>query len=142
MRRASKRWHRRLHALVRYAWAAPNTAVGLVLALAACASGGRLRVVEGVFEAHGGLAAWLLRHCVPLERGAASLTLGHAVIGRDAACLATWREHERVHVAQYERWGPFFVPAYFAATVMAVFSGGHYYRDNRFEREAERASRA
>ena len=43
---------------------------------------------------------------------------------------------ERVHVAQYERWGPFFVPAYFAACAVAWVRGHNAYFDSHFEREA------
>lgn len=46
------------------------------------------------------------------------------------------RAHERIHVRQYERWGPFFIPAYFLAGLVAILRGGHGYRDNRFERQA------
>ena len=45
------------------------------------------------------------------------MTLGHVVLGRSAAALAETRAHERVHVTQCERWGPFFVPAYAASSL-------------------------
>ena len=41
---------------------------------------------------------------------------------------------------QAERWGAFFVPAYFVSSVVAAMRGGHYYRDNRFERDAVEAA--
>lgn len=72
----------------------------------------------------------------PWGHGADAMTLGHVVIGRDAMALEGTRAHERVHVRQYERWGPFFVPAYFLAGAWALLRGGHPYFDNRFEREA------
>jgi hypothetical protein len=50
--------------------------------------------------------------------------------------LVRTRAHERAHVRQAERWGPFFLPAYFLASVLVAARGGHYYRDNRFERDA------
>ena len=46
------------------------------------------------------------------------------------------RDHEHVHVRQYERWGPFMLPAYFLSSFLAWRRGGDYYLDNRFEREA------
>ena len=49
------------------------------------------------------------------------------------------RAHERVHVRQYEWWGPLFVPAYLLAGLWALIHGGHPYFDNRFEREARLA---
>jgi hypothetical protein len=46
------------------------------------------------------------------------------------------RTHELVHVRQYERWGPLFVPAYLASSAIIWLRGGDPYRDNPFEREA------
>lgn len=123
---------------LRYLWAGPASAIGLVWAVLALHRG-RLRVVDGVLEASGPWLAWTLRRLVPLEGGALALTLGHVVLGRDAAALAVTRAHERVHVRQYERWGPLFLPAYAAASVAALVGGGHFYHDNVFEREASRA---
>ena len=45
----------------------------------------------------------------------------------------------RPHVRQVERVGPFFLPAYVAATMWAGARGGHFYLDNRFERDARRS---
>lgn len=92
--------------------------------------------MAGVVEAHGGAVSWALRHLVPLRGGAAALTLGHVVLGRDAATLDATRGHERVHVRQYERWGPLFVPAYLAASLWALARRRPAYAANRFEREA------
>ncbi len=78
----------------------------------------RFTVVDGVLEAHGpGIAA--LFDLIAPRRGIAAMTLGHVVLGRSAAALAETRAHERVHVTQCERWGPFFLPAYAAASVSA-----------------------
>jgi hypothetical protein len=52
------------------------------------------------------------------------------------------RAHEQVHVRQYERWGPFFVPAYLASSLWQGLCGRHLYRDNHFERPAFAAERA
>jgi hypothetical protein len=120
-------------------WALPATLIGLVALPLALLGGGRVRLVHGVIEAHGGLLAHLLRHGVPIARGAAAMTVGHIVLGRNDECLTACRDHERVHVRQYERWGPFFLPAYFLASAIAALGGGHYYRDNWFERAAFRA---
>ena len=96
---------------------------------------GRVAIVEGVVEAHGPLLSWALSRLIPLSGGAAAITLGHVVLGRDAESLALTRPHERVHVVQYERWGPLFVPAYLLSGLWAYARGGHPYLDNRFERE-------
>ncbi len=119
-----------------YAWALPTTVVGLALVAVAVTTGARAALVEGVLEAHGGLLDPFLRRGVPLRGGASAMTLGHVVVGRDPDALARTRLHERVHVRQAERWGPFFVPAYVLASVICSARGGHYYRDNRFERDA------
>ena len=120
-----------MNGLVRYAWASPTTAVGLAAALAARLTGGRARRVSGVLEVHGGLVAPALRRL-----GASAMTLGHVVLAVDETAHDLCRDHERVHVAQCERWGPLFLPAYALASLAALLRGGDYYRDNRFEREA------
>jgi hypothetical protein len=121
--------------LASYLWCAPSTLLGCAAALLAF-PGGRLRIVDGVLEAHGPAIAWALRSLVPLAGGAAALTLGHVVLGVSARALARSRAHERVHVRQYERWGPFFIPAYLAASVWMWLAGRDPYYDNRFERAA------
>jgi hypothetical protein len=41
-----------------------------------------------------------------------------------------------VHVRQYERWGPFFIPAYLLCSVWLMLRGYNAYLDNPFEVEA------
>jgi hypothetical protein len=124
---------------VRYLWAFfPGTVIGLLCVPLALAAGGNVQFVRGCFEVHGGLVTRFLRRGVPLVgiHGAAAMTLGHVIIGIDERCLARSRDHEHVHVRQYERWGPFFLPAYVAASGIAWYRGQHAYLDNHFEREA------
>jgi hypothetical protein len=64
------------------------------------------------------------------------MTLGHVIIGQDQYCLDSSRSHEHVHVRQYERWGPFMIPAYLAASLWLYWRGYDAYLDNPFEREA------
>jgi len=128
--------------LFRYTWALPTTLLGLGFAGLAAATGGRVRLVDGVLEAEGGWLGTLLRRAVPLPGGAAAMTLGHVVLGRDAPALATTRAHERAHVRQCERWGPVFLPAYAAASLGAVLRGEHPYHGNAFERAACREEAA
>ncbi len=127
-----------LNRVIRYLWAAPTTALGIVIAAAALLTSGTVYLLNGVIEAHGGFAAFFLKHItgLGLKGGAAALTLGHVVIGRDRGALDRTRAHERVHVKQCESWGPFFVPAYLTASAIAWLRGGDAYFDNRFEREA------
>ena len=113
------------------------TLLGLGIALLAMVGKAKFQVLDGVLEVHGALPKLLLR-ALPLRGGVAAMTLGHVVVGQDSACLVRTREHERVHVRQCERWGPFFIPAYVVASVWVVLQGGHAYRDNWFERQAMR----
>jgi hypothetical protein len=124
--------------LLRYAWAAPNSALGALLAIAALA-GGRVRVEAGVLECCGGVLPQLLRGLswwVPIR----ALTLGHVVLASCPEALRDTRDHERAHVRQYERWGPLFLPLYVAASLVALAGGGDPYRDNRFEAAARAAA--
>lgn len=119
-----------------YLWAAPVSLMGLVLALAVWP--GRVRRDGGVLEVSGGLAGRLLACPLPGSGPVAAITFGHVVIGPTAKMLAAMRSHERVHVAQAERWGALFLLAYPLASLWAWARGGHPYRDNAFEREARR----
>ncbi|HZF09572.1 MAG TPA: hypothetical protein VFE33_12350 [Thermoanaerobaculia bacterium] len=121
----------------RYLWAFPVTALGLLAALLTALTGGVLRRQEGTLEIHGGFSFPLL--CL---LNAQALTLGHVVLGISPYALAFYRMHERAHVRQCERWGIFFLPAYFLAGLWAWLRGGRFYHDNRFEIIAERAERA
>jgi len=123
--------------VLRVIWAAPATLVGLVLACLAL-RGGRIQIVDGVVEAHGPWLASCLRRLIPIPGGAAAITIGHVVLGKDLSALDCTRSHERIHVRQYERWGPLFIPAYFAASLVMLAMGRDPYRDNPFEREAFR----
>lgn len=128
--------------LTRYAWASPATALGLTAACLTGVSGGSVRVHHGIIEAHGGFAKWFLRRGVPLAGGAAAMTLGHVVIAVDQRALDQTRHHERVHVRQYERWGPVFIPAYFLASAWLKFQGRNAYFENPFEKKAHAADDA
>lgn len=122
--------------LLRYLWASPTTVVGLAFALLGTRRGG-VAVVDGVIEAHGPMLRRLLSR-LPPHGGIAAITLGHVVLGTDADAIDATRAHERVHVRQYERWGPLFVPAYLLSGLLALLRGGHPYFDNYFERQAFR----
>ena len=127
-------------AFLRYLWALPNTMIGFLFVPLAFVSGGRVKPVDGILEVHGRAISWLLKRFVPLAGGAAAITLGHVVIGRNQTDLERCRGHEQVHVRQYERWGPLFLPAYFAAALIARLRGGDAYFDNPFERQAREES--
>lgn len=124
---------------LRYAWAFfPGTLLGLVCVPIALLSRGRCQVARGCIEVHGGGVTWFLRRGMPWLGlgGGSAMTLGHVILGQDQDCLDFSRDHEHVHVRQYERWGPFFLPAYLAASAWVWLRGGSAYFDNPFEREA------
>ncbi len=122
--------------ILKLLWALPTTCVGLLFVPLALVSRGKLQLVNGVLEIHGGAVRWSLLNCVPLEGGASAMTLGHVVIGLDPAALDRTRAHERVHVRQAERWGPLFIPAYLLAAAWQRLRGRDSYHDNPFERQA------
>lgn len=120
-----------------YIWVFPGTAVGLMVTSLALVTGGRMQVVDGVLEVYGGLVTLILKRGNRWVAGPiAAMTLGHVVIGCDEATLRMTRRHERVHVRQYERWGPFFIPAYLACSMWLGIRGYNSYLDNPFEVEA------
>ncbi len=120
-------------------WALPWTLLGLAVGLVAMAGGGRGRSVAGVIEFYGGAIPWLFAR---LPARPSAMTLGHVLLGRTPAALDVARDHELVHVRQYERWGPIFVPAYLLCSAVLWFNGKDAYRDNPFEREAFDATRS
>lgn len=100
-----------------------------------------MRLVSGAIEAHGGVIRRSLGRLPVGRGGAGALTLGHVVLGANAAALESSRAHERVHVAQYERWGVAFPVAYIASSLSALLHGKNPYRENRFEKEARSRAR-
>ena len=126
--RGIRRW-------VAYAWTSPNTLIGLFASAIALAFGARGSVSRGVLEIAGGKIGALLASpwlgC-PFR----AMTLGHVILATDCGCLDAAREHEHVHVRQYETWGPLFLPAYAASSLWQLLRGRRCYRDNWFERQA------
>ena len=122
--------------LGRYIWTAPNSLIGLLFLPVVFLTDGGAQLVDGVLELHGPVISWVLRRCVPMPGGALAITFGHVVLGCDPDALALTRSHERVHVRQYERWGPAFIPAYLIAAVWGLVTRAGAYHGNFFEREA------
>ncbi len=123
-----------LGTVLRYAWPAPWTALGLLLALPAVALGARGAWRDGVLELTGGRRAQAAAK--GWAGGFVALTLGHVVLAVSPPVLERLRVHERCHVHQYERWGPLFVPAYLIAGAWAWARGQGAYAGNPFERQA------
>ena len=127
--------------LLRYLWAAPYTAVGVLLGVAAVLAGGQWRTHRGVLEVFGGRIGGAIARA-PRSLGFSAMTLGHVILAVDRSALTQLRQHERVHVRQYERWGPLFVPAYLLSSLMQLLRGRNPYRENHFERQAYAAAPA
>jgi hypothetical protein len=111
-----------------YVWAGPNSLVGLAGGLTTGKRPVRWRGVLLFEDARGGLARFLR------WRGFAAITLGHVIVANrplSDGLLA----HELEHVAQHERWGPLYYPAYLLGSVRG-------YRRNPFEVAATRAASA
>ena len=109
-----------------YVWAGPNSLVGLLGGLTTRRRPVRWRGVLLFEDAGGGLARFLR------WRGFAAITLGHVIVTNrrlNDGLLA----HELEHVAQSERWGPLYYPAYLLGSVRG-------YRRNPFESAARRAA--
>ncbi|RPJ82575.1 MAG: hypothetical protein EHM13_08725 [Acidobacteria bacterium] len=125
----------RLLRLARYAWAAPCSAVGLVLAALVLLGGGTVRMNAGALEA-------FLRGPRRGRRARLSgaITFGHVIVGRTEEVLASLRPHELEHVRQYERWGPVFFAAYLASSFFHLLRGRHPYWFNYFEVQARERS--
>ena len=125
------------HSLIRYAWAAPASVVGLALSLFACALGAQAAVVDGTLEVGGGrFGGFVSRLPRFLQFGA--ITFGHVIVGVDHGALNRSRAHEQVHVGQYERWGILFFPLYLGPSLRLLLRGGQPYWENHFERDARR----
>jgi hypothetical protein len=118
-------------------WAAPCSVVGLVLAAVVLALGGRARWSAGALEVtyRPRLAA-----CGKLARGLAfrGIVFGHVILAVTHEELQRIGPHERVHVAQYERWGALFFVAYAASGLWQMLRGRSPYWHNHFEVQARR----
>ena len=121
--------------LLRYLWAAPYTVLGLLLGALAVLFGATIRRHHGVIEVFGGgIGARIAQ--LPPSLGFSAMTLGHAILAVDRSALTELRFHEHVHVRQYERWGPLFLPAYLLSSLVQLLRGRNPYRENHFERQA------
>jgi len=116
-------------------WASPYTLIGLFLGGIGLCTGSRARIRGRVIEFYGGAVKWLVRR-LPHGQFTLAFTLGHTVLGQSDASLDISRDHEMVHVRQFERWGPFMGPAYLLSSLVLWIAGRQPHRDNPFEREA------
>jgi hypothetical protein len=109
--------------------------LGLLLGALGVLFGATARRHHGVVEIYGGRLGQVLARLPELLRFSA-MTLGHVILAVDRSALAQLRLHEQVHVRQYERWGPLFLPAYLLSSLLQLLRGRNPYRENHFERQA------
>lgn len=125
--------------LARILWVGPCSLLGLLLALIVLLAGGKWRPHDGTLEItlrdRDASLGPLLR---ALRFGA--ITLGHIIVALTREELDALRDHERVHVRQYERWGGFFFFAYAGSSAWQLLRGRRAYWDNHFEVDARMRS--
>lgn len=116
-------------------WAGPWSLWGLGIGGLGLLTGGGVQWNGLVLEFWGGLLPLFLMY-FPFVAGSPVATFGHVVLGRSERHLDACRPHQLVHVNQYERWGPLFVPIYLTCWCILWCCGKHPYYDNPFERQA------
>jgi len=116
-------------------WASPCSLVGIALAVPVLAAGGAAKrvgpAIEIVVHRHD-----LPDHSLLRRLPFAAITFGHVILALSGRQLATLRAHEHVHVRQYAALGPWFFPAYAAASLVALVRGRCPYAGNAFEVQA------
>ena len=113
--------------LLGFVWTVPNTVLGLVLGALTF----RLPRAHGgafVFDGSPRGLTRLLR-----AMGRTAMTVGFVIVAA-VPVEGTLLAHERHHIRQYSRWGPFFIPVY----LILVIPFG--YRRHPMERAARRAA--
>jgi hypothetical protein len=68
------------------------------------------------------------------------IVFGHVILAVTAEELRAIGAHERVHVQQYERWGPLFFIAYGLSSLWQLLHARSPYWDNHFEIQARALS--
>jgi hypothetical protein len=116
-------------------WASPCSAVGVLLAAVPVALGGRATWTRGALEV---TYRQRLAGCGKLARSLPfrGIVFGHVILAVTDEELRRIGPHERVHVAQYERWGPLFFPAYGLSSLWQLLRGRSPYWYNHFEVQA------
>jgi hypothetical protein len=126
---------RELVHVAKVAWAAPCTAVGLFLAAAVLLLRGKAKHSSGTLEftfRESEASCGRLARALPFR----AITFGHVIIAVTEQELDRSREHELVHVRQYECWGVALFLAYPASSIWQLLKGRNAYWDNHFEVQA------
>ena len=123
--------------LPRYLWAAPCSIAGLAIGTYAILSGAEAGIRDGTLQICGGRLAHHISR-LPTRLRILAFTHGHVIYAIDREAMDANREHELVHVRQYERWGPLFPVLYVGSSLAQKWKGLDPYFMNWFEREARK----
>jgi hypothetical protein len=123
--------------LLKRLWALPCSAIGLLAALVPLGMGGRAQWHRGALEV---IYRPCQADCGPRVHGLPfrAIVFGNVILAVSGEELQRLGPHERVHVAQYERWGPLFLLAYPASSLWQLLRGRDPYWDNAFEVQARK----
>jgi hypothetical protein len=124
---------------IKVIWAAPCSAIGLFLASMMLALGGKAVLSRGAVEV---TYRQSRASCGKLASGLRfrGIVFGHVILAVTAEELESIGPHERVHVAQYELWGPLFFVAYGLSSAWQWLNGRNAYWYNYFEIQARERS--
>jgi len=120
-------------------WAAPYSAVGLVVAAVPLAFGGTAKWSAGALEVayrQSLVQCGKLASRLPFR----AIVFGHVILAVTREELVHLGPHERIHVDQYEHWGPVFLAAYGVSSLVQIFRGRSPYWHNYFEVQARQRS--
>lgn len=120
-------------------WAAPCSLIGLLFASIPLVLGGRAEWRRGTLEVtyrHSQDSCGKFVRAFPFR----GIVFGHVILAITEEELLCIRCHERVHVEQYERWGPFFFLAYGLSSFWQLLRGRSPYWHNHFEVQARQRS--
>ena len=120
-------------------WAAPCSAVGLLLATIPLTLGGKAVWRRGALEVtyrQSQASCGKLAQALPFR----GIVFGHVILAVTNEELCRIGPHEQVHVEQYERWGPAFFIAYPLSSLWQLLRGRSPYWCNYFEVQARQRS--
>lgn len=125
--------------VVKLLWAAPCSVVGLFLAVVPLALGGKAVCRDGVLEVtyrQRQASCGKLAQALPFR----GIVFGQVILAVTDEELCRIGSHERVHVEQYENWGPLFPLAYGLSGLWQLLHSRSPYWHNHFEVQARQRS--
>jgi hypothetical protein len=125
--------------ILKLLWALPYSMIGLTFAAILLLAGGKARWSAGALEVCFRQSS---AQCSKRTRELSfrGIVFGHVILAVTAEELQMIGAHERIHVQQYERWGPLFFIAYGLSSLWQLLHGRSPYWDNHFEIQARTLS--